>query len=129
MKSAAESDFGNGVAVGDLPDGAMLQGKVGDDDVLLVRRGDEFFAVGAHCTHYGGPLAKGTHVGRRVAMPAASRLLQPTDGKGIARPGIRCHSALARGKNWQHCVRKGSWLRFEGRPRFLPAYKTYRPRF
>jgi nitrite reductase/ring-hydroxylating ferredoxin subunit len=28
---------------------------VGDDAVLLARHGDEFFAMGATCSHYGGP--------------------------------------------------------------------------
>ena len=51
MESAVGQDFGNGVAVDRLPDGGMLQGKVGDEDVILARHGGEFFAVGASCPH------------------------------------------------------------------------------
>src|SRR4029078_4336198 len=32
---------------------------VGDDEVLVARSGSDVFAVGAHCTHYHGPLADG----------------------------------------------------------------------
>jgi hypothetical protein len=38
-------DLGRGIPFGDVPDGSMLAGHVGDDAVLLVRRGKEFFAV------------------------------------------------------------------------------------
>ena len=38
-----------GLPISGLPDGEMIQGKVGDDDVILTRRGAEFFAVGANC--------------------------------------------------------------------------------
>jgi NADPH-dependent 2,4-dienoyl-CoA reductase/sulfur reductase-like enzyme/nitrite reductase/ring-hydroxylating ferredoxin subunit len=47
----------------------MIQGKVGEDDVILVRRGAEYFAIGASCTHYGGPLVKGLVVGEEVRCP------------------------------------------------------------
>ena len=45
-------DFTLGLAQDKLADGAKLLGHVGDEEVLLVRIGSEFFAVGAHCTHY-----------------------------------------------------------------------------
>jgi NADPH-dependent 2,4-dienoyl-CoA reductase/sulfur reductase-like enzyme/nitrite reductase/ring-hydroxylating ferredoxin subunit len=63
MASPAGLDFTNGVPVGQIPDGGMIQGKAGEDDVIIARRGNQFFAVGAHCTHYGGPLVKGLIVG------------------------------------------------------------------
>src|SRR5215472_9989603 len=69
MDKAIAPDFASGVAVDGVPDGAMIQGKVGGEDVLLARRGAEFFAVGAKCTHYGGLLAKGLMVGDDVHCP------------------------------------------------------------
>ena len=41
-------DLALGIASADLADGGKLLGHVGDDEVLLVRRGAEMFAVGAH---------------------------------------------------------------------------------
>jgi len=58
-----------GLPISGLRDGEMIQGKVGDDDVILTRRGAEFFAVGANCTHYNGPLAKGLIVGEELRCP------------------------------------------------------------
>jgi len=48
--AAAEVLLAQGIPVGDLPDGHMLAGHVGDDTVLLARRGNEIFAIGATCT-------------------------------------------------------------------------------
>ena len=56
-------DLAQGVAFGSLVDGGMIGGHVGDDAVLLARRGDELFAIGSTCSHYGGPLAEGLVVG------------------------------------------------------------------
>src|SRR5260370_32012935 len=61
-------DLAQGVAIEDFVDGKLL-GHVGDEEVLLVRRGDEIFAVGAHCTHYHGPLAEGLVPAESVRCP------------------------------------------------------------
>ncbi|MDN7424896.1 FAD-dependent oxidoreductase [Burkholderia sp. AU45388] len=66
---ASSPDLTQGIALDDLADGAMIEGHVGDAAVLLVRRGDELFAVGAQCPHYGGPLAKGLLVGDTIRCP------------------------------------------------------------
>ena len=55
----AGPDLAQGIALAQLPDGGKLVGHVGSDEILLVRRGKEIFAVAAHCTHYHGPLADG----------------------------------------------------------------------
>ena len=62
-------DLSSGIAADSLADGAMIAGHVGDDAVLLARAGDEYFATGATCTHYGGPLADGILEGTRVRCP------------------------------------------------------------
>jgi NADPH-dependent 2,4-dienoyl-CoA reductase/sulfur reductase-like enzyme/nitrite reductase/ring-hydroxylating ferredoxin subunit len=71
MMSAAVSDpdLAQGVAVEALADGGMLAGHVGDDAVLLIRRGAEIFAIGAACTHYGAPLGDGLLVGDTIRCP------------------------------------------------------------
>jgi len=62
-------DLAQGVALSEIADGGMLVGHVGDDEVLLARRGSEVFAVAAHCSHYHGPLADGLVVGDTVRCP------------------------------------------------------------
>src|ERR1700719_620078 len=61
-------DLTKGVGLGDFKDDKLL-GHVGDEEVLLVRGGGDIFAVGAHCSHYHGPLAEGLVTGESVRCP------------------------------------------------------------
>jgi apoptosis-inducing factor 3 len=67
--SSSGPDLVRGIAFDDLADGALLTGHVGDEGVLLARHGDEVFALGAVCTHYGAPLDGGLLVGDTVRCP------------------------------------------------------------
>jgi NADPH-dependent 2,4-dienoyl-CoA reductase/sulfur reductase-like enzyme/nitrite reductase/ring-hydroxylating ferredoxin subunit len=49
--------------------GGMLAGTVDGEDALVVRNEDGLHALGATCTHYGGPLAEGAFDGRTVRCP------------------------------------------------------------
>jgi 3-phenylpropionate/trans-cinnamate dioxygenase ferredoxin reductase subunit len=62
-------DLTQGVALTELVDGEPFLGRVGDTPALLVRRGAEVLAVGATCTHYGGPLAEGLVVEDTIRCP------------------------------------------------------------
>jgi apoptosis-inducing factor 3 len=62
-------DLTRGVSVSKLRDGAMLLGHIAGEPVILARRGQEFFAVGASCSHYGAPLNDGLLVGDTVRCP------------------------------------------------------------
>ncbi len=62
-------DLALGVKLDSIADGAMMAGHVGEEAVLLVRRGDDIFAVGAACTHYGAPLADGLLVENTIRCP------------------------------------------------------------
>ena len=59
-------DFACGIECASVDDGGMLAGHVDGKPALLVRRGEEFFAIGATCTHYGGPLCDGLLVGDAI---------------------------------------------------------------
>ena len=80
-------DFTLGVATDTIADGKMLAGHVGDDAVLLARRGNEFFAIGATCTHYGGPLAEGLLVGDTVRCPWHHACFSLRTGEAVAGAG------------------------------------------
>jgi len=52
-------DLAAGVPVASVQDGMPLLGHARGEPVILVKRGPDLLAVGATCTHYGGPLAEG----------------------------------------------------------------------
>ncbi|MBS1159837.1 MAG: pyridine nucleotide-disulfide oxidoreductase [Proteobacteria bacterium] len=97
-------DLSQGIPRDSLADGAMVQGHVGDEAVLLARRGDEVFAVGATCTHYGGPLADGLLVGDSVRCPWHHACFSLRTG------AAECAPALNPLPCWRVEARDGKWL-------------------
>jgi NADPH-dependent 2,4-dienoyl-CoA reductase/sulfur reductase-like enzyme/nitrite reductase/ring-hydroxylating ferredoxin subunit len=81
-------DLAKGIAVAELTDGGKLIGHIGDDQVLLVRRGTEVFAVGAKCTHYGGPLADGLVVDHTVRCPWHHACFDLRTGEALRAPAL-----------------------------------------
>src|SRR5437667_383363 len=97
----AGPDLAQGIAATDLPDGAKLVGHVGGEAVLLLRRGAEIFAVGAHCTHYQGPLAEGLVVGDSLRCPWHHARFDLRTGEALGAPAfspLGCWSVESRGE-------------------------------
>ena len=81
-------DLTLGVATSAIADGKMLLGHVGEESVLLARRGSDFFAIGATCTHYGGPLAEGLMVGDTVRCPWHHACFSLRTGEALHAPAL-----------------------------------------
>jgi apoptosis-inducing factor 3 len=81
-------DFGQGISLDQLPDGGRLVGHVNGEDVLLVRSGDEIFAVSPNCTHYNGPLAEGLVVGDMVRCPWHHACFDLRTGEALRAPAL-----------------------------------------
>ncbi len=88
MEETSKRDLAAGVPLSELPDGAMLVGQVDGEDALLVRRGDELFAVGASCTHYHGPLAEGLVAGESVRCPWHHACFSLRTGEALRAPAL-----------------------------------------
>ena len=94
------SDFEKGCSINDLADGTMLSGHAFGEPVLVARRGQELFAIGATCTHYGGPLAKGLMVDCTVHCPWHHARFDLRTGEAIAAPALNdvaCYKIEKRG--------------------------------
>jgi NADPH-dependent 2,4-dienoyl-CoA reductase/sulfur reductase-like enzyme/nitrite reductase/ring-hydroxylating ferredoxin subunit len=85
----AGPDLSKGLPAMSLADGAAIAGHAFGEAVLLVRAGDEFFAVGATCTHYGGPLAEGIVVGETVRCPWHHACFSARTGDALRAPALR----------------------------------------
>src|SRR5262245_52191942 len=84
----ASVDLSKGVSVSSLSDGGMILGRVGDDEVVLARSGNELFAIRAQCAHYRGPLAKGRIVGDTVRCPWHHTCFSLRTGEALRAPAL-----------------------------------------
>lgn len=81
-------DLTQGIALADLQQDSPVVGHVGDDAVVVVRRGEEVFAIGARCTHYGGPLEEGLVVGDSIRCPWHHAAFSLRTGASISAPAL-----------------------------------------
>jgi NADPH-dependent 2,4-dienoyl-CoA reductase/sulfur reductase-like enzyme/nitrite reductase/ring-hydroxylating ferredoxin subunit len=81
-------DLQKGISFSDIADGEMLLGHADGEPVLLARQGDEVFAIGAMCTHYGVPLIEGSLVGDTVRCPAHHACFSLRTGEALRPPAL-----------------------------------------
>ena len=81
-------DFEKGFEIDTVPDGGMLLGHAFGEPILVARQGPQLFAIGATCTHYGGPLAKGLMVDCTVRCPWHHARFDLRTGEAIAAPAL-----------------------------------------
>ena len=77
-----------GVDANSLQPGGTLLGHAQGEAVLLARVSDEFVAIGASCTHYGGPLAEGLIVGDTVRCPWHHACFSLRTGEALRAPAL-----------------------------------------
>src|SRR2546423_7237723 len=81
-------DFEKGYESENVREGEMFLGHAFGEQVLVARCGDELFAIGATCTHYGGPLAKGLLMDCTVRCPWHHARFDLRTGEAIAAPAL-----------------------------------------
>ena len=85
-----DQEFEEVVALQDLSDGKPSRMTVGDQMVMLVRSGDQVFAIGNRCTHQGAPLDRGrvklSGSLATVTCPAHGSVFNLDDGKVMRGP-------------------------------------------
>jgi apoptosis-inducing factor 3 len=81
-------DLRTGVDIESLAENSPLLGHVDNEAVILVRRGQQVFAIGATCTHYSGPLAEGLVVGDTIRCPWHHARFDLRTGEAIGAPAL-----------------------------------------
>jgi NADPH-dependent 2,4-dienoyl-CoA reductase/sulfur reductase-like enzyme/nitrite reductase/ring-hydroxylating ferredoxin subunit len=93
-------DLAAGVDAASLEAGNTLLGHAGGEPVLLARIGDEYVAIAATCTHYGGPLAEGVIDGETVRCPWHHACFNLRTGEALRAPAlspVACWKTARRG--------------------------------
>ena len=95
-------DFENGCEIDKVADGEMLLGHAFGEAILVARCGEELVAIGAICTHYGGPLSKGLMVDCTVRCPWHHARFDLRTGEAIAAPALSDTSCWKIEKRGEH---------------------------
>jgi NADPH-dependent 2,4-dienoyl-CoA reductase/sulfur reductase-like enzyme/nitrite reductase/ring-hydroxylating ferredoxin subunit len=81
-------NLGDGIDAASLKPGDKILGHADGEAVVLARVGDEYFAVGATCTHYGGPLVEGVIDGHTVRCPWHHACFNLRSGEALRSPAL-----------------------------------------
>ncbi len=81
-------DFTKGFEVANVPDGGMVLGNAHGEAVLVVRHQGQLFALGATCTHYGGPLIDGRLVEGQLRCPWHHACFDVSTGDAAGPPAL-----------------------------------------
>jgi NADPH-dependent 2,4-dienoyl-CoA reductase/sulfur reductase-like enzyme/nitrite reductase/ring-hydroxylating ferredoxin subunit len=81
-------DLTLGLSLSEIPDDGVFLGHAFGKPVLLSRRGQEVYAVGATCSHYGAPLADGIFVDGTVRCPWHHACFSLTTGEALRAPAL-----------------------------------------
>jgi NADPH-dependent 2,4-dienoyl-CoA reductase/sulfur reductase-like enzyme/nitrite reductase/ring-hydroxylating ferredoxin subunit len=87
-KTSRGLDLTKGIPLSDVADGALLTGNVNGEPVLLARHGDELFAIGGFCTHYGAPLEDGLLVDDTIRCPWHHACFSLRTGEALRAPAL-----------------------------------------
>lgn len=96
-------DLTHAIELSSIPDETMLLAHAQGEPVLLARRSDEVFAIGAICTHYSAPLEAGLLVGDTVRCPGHHTGFGLRTGEALRGPTLDRFSAgaLKRYATWR----------------------------
>jgi NADPH-dependent 2,4-dienoyl-CoA reductase/sulfur reductase-like enzyme/nitrite reductase/ring-hydroxylating ferredoxin subunit len=81
-------DFGAGIDDPRLDENGKLLGHANGEPILLARVAGDYVAVGASCTHYGGPLAEGLVADGTVRCPWHHACFSLKTGEALRAPAL-----------------------------------------
>jgi NADPH-dependent 2,4-dienoyl-CoA reductase/sulfur reductase-like enzyme/nitrite reductase/ring-hydroxylating ferredoxin subunit len=81
-------DLRHGIPMVSVTPGRLVRARVGDEEVIVARVGEEFLVAGAFCTHYHGTLADGLLVGDTVRCPLHHACFSLRTGEALAAPAL-----------------------------------------
>src|SRR5579871_319228 len=87
-KTLSGPDFKAGIEFSKLIENQPLLGHYEGEPVVLVRQGNDGFAIAATCTHYGGPLAEGLVVGDTIRCPWHHARFSLGTGEAVGAPAL-----------------------------------------
>ncbi len=87
-ETPAGPDLTQGVDFAELERDGKLVGRVGEEEVLLVLREGEVFAIGAQCTHYHAPLVDGLILGGEIRCPWHHASFDLATGEVLRAPAL-----------------------------------------
>jgi NADPH-dependent 2,4-dienoyl-CoA reductase/sulfur reductase-like enzyme/nitrite reductase/ring-hydroxylating ferredoxin subunit len=87
-QSGRGPDLKKGIALRDLPEGAMMLGQVDSEEAILLHSGDSLYAVGALCPHYHAPLQMGFVAGNTLHCPLHHACFDLRTGEATRAPAL-----------------------------------------
>src|SRR5436853_154872 len=82
------SEFQRVASVAEIPPGGRLSVMLDDRGILLLRVGDDFYAIEDICTHDGQPLTDGSVSGKEIQCPRHGARFDITSGRPLCMPAV-----------------------------------------